>query len=73
MTVTEQHITNDWVMQSNVLMSRAMEERHTGKNVANKLRDCVSEFRLETKVGSLVRDNTRNMQNAMKNVRNGVT
>ena len=63
-TVTEHHITDDWEMQSNVLMTRAMPERHTGENLANKLLDCASEFELENKVESVVHDNARNMQSA---------
>ncbi|WAQ95606.1 ZBED1-like protein [Mya arenaria] len=49
-TVTEHHITNSWEMKSNVLMTRAMPERHTGSNIATKLIDCVSEFGLEGKI-----------------------
>ena len=47
MTVTEHHIPSDWVMESNVLMTRAIPERHTGDNLANKLKDCISEFELD--------------------------
>ncbi|XP_060605586.1 zinc finger BED domain-containing protein 4-like [Ruditapes philippinarum] len=64
MTITEHHLTDDWVMESNVLMTREMQERHTGENLANKLKDCVSEFGLENKIGSIVHDNARNMQSA---------
>ncbi|XP_060569040.1 E3 SUMO-protein ligase ZBED1-like [Ruditapes philippinarum] len=64
MTITEHHLTDDWVMESKVLMTREMQERHTGENLANKLKDCVSEFGLENKIGSIVHDNARNMQSA---------
>ena len=60
-TVTEHHITDDWEMKSNVLMTRAMPERHTGVNIANRLRDCITEFHLPNKVESCVHDNARNM------------
>lgn len=62
MTVTEHHITEDWSMQANVLMTRAMPERHTGENIANKLKDCVEEFGLTGKIETCVHDNARNME-----------
>ena len=61
-TVTEHHITDDWEMKSNVLMTRAMPERHTGENLAIKLTNCVSEFGLDNKIGTCVHDNARNME-----------
>lgn len=62
MTVTEHHITEDWSMQANVLMTRAMPERHTGENIAKKLKDCVEEFGLTGKIETCVHDNARNME-----------
>lgn len=61
-TVTEHHINDDWNMQANVLLTRAMPERHTGENLAAKLKDCVSEFGLDGKVYTCVHDNARNIQ-----------
>lgn len=63
-TVTEHHITDDWEMKANVLITRAMPERHTGENLANKLKDCVSEFGLDGKIEMCVHDNARNIQSA---------
>ena len=63
-TVTEHHITDAWEMKTNVLMTRAMPERHTGENIANRLKDCVEEFRVEGKVETCVHDNARNMESA---------
>ncbi|XP_053387152.1 E3 SUMO-protein ligase ZBED1-like [Mercenaria mercenaria] len=60
-TVTEHHIDNEWRMRSNVLLTRAMPERHTGANLARKLQDCISEFGLVGKVETCVHDNARNM------------
>lgn len=51
-------------MESNVLMTRAMPERHTGDNIAQRLQDCVSEFDLDGKIETCVHDNARNMENA---------
>ena len=63
-TVTEHHITDAWEMKTNVLMTRAMPERHTGENIANRLKDCVEEFSVEGKVETCVHDNARNMESA---------
>ncbi|VDI03848.1 Hypothetical predicted protein [Mytilus galloprovincialis] len=43
-TVTEHHITDNLELKANVLCTRAMPERHTGDNIANKLQSIVSEF-----------------------------
>ncbi|XP_052278728.1 E3 SUMO-protein ligase ZBED1-like [Dreissena polymorpha] len=61
-TVTEHHINSDWDIKSNVLLTRAMPERHTGENLANRLTDCVSEFGLGGKIDTCVHDNARNME-----------
>ena len=49
-------------MESNVLMTRAMPERHTGMNLAEKLKDCIFEFDLNDKIITMVHDNARNME-----------
>ena len=46
-------------------MTRAMPERHTGENIAAKLKSCVSEFGVDQKVSTVVRDNARNMENGL--------
>ena len=60
-TVTEHHVTDAWELKSNVLLTRAMPERHTGENLANRLKDSVREFNLKGKVDTCVHDNARNM------------
>jgi len=60
-TVTEHHLTDARELKSNVLPTRAMLERHTGENLANRLKDSVREFNLEGKVDTCVYDNARNM------------
>jgi hypothetical protein len=42
-------------------MTRAMPERHTGENLAIRLKDCVDEFGLKGRVVACVHDNARNM------------
>ena len=64
-TVTEHHIDSKWEMHSNVLVTRAMLERHTGENIAAKLKSCVSEFGVDQKVSTVVHDNARNMENGL--------
>jgi hypothetical protein len=39
-----------------------MPERHTGENIANKLRSILSEFDIDGKIDTCVHDNTRNME-----------
>ena len=58
-TVTEHHLTDNWDMKSNVLCTRTMPERHTGENIANKLRSIVSEFDLDGKIDTCVHDSCR--------------
>ncbi|KAH3771589.1 hypothetical protein DPMN_172914 [Dreissena polymorpha] len=41
-----------------------MPERHTGKNIAIRLKDCVDEFGLKGCVVACVHDNARNMDMA---------
>ena len=39
-TVTEHHIDKNWEMKSNVPLTREMPERHTGDNLAEKIKSC---------------------------------
>ena len=64
-TVTEHHIDSKWEMHGNVLVIRAMPERHTGENIAAKLKSCVSEFGVDQKVSTVVCDNARNIENGL--------
>ena len=51
-------------MNSNVLVTREMPERHTADNIADKLKSIVSEFHLCGKITDVVHDNARNMVSA---------
>ena len=53
-TVTEHHIADNRSIKTNVLMTRVMPERHTGENLANRLKDCVQEFNIEGKVETVM-------------------
>ena len=46
-------------------MIRAMPERHTGENLAIRLKDCVDEFGLKGRVEACVHDNARNIDLAI--------
>ena len=60
MTVTAHFITDSWVLQSCVLMTRATTDRHTGENIASHLNDVKQEFGI-CEVSALVTDNATNM------------
>ncbi|WAR26770.1 ZBED1-like protein, partial [Mya arenaria] len=55
-TVTAHYLDAEWILHSDVLMTRAMPERHTAENIA--------EFGLTGKVECCVHDNARNIQKA---------
>ncbi|XP_052786338.1 E3 SUMO-protein ligase ZBED1-like [Mya arenaria] len=63
-TVTEHHVTADWEIEFNVLMTREMPERHTGDNLALRLQGCASEFGISGRINTCVHDNARNMERA---------
>jgi len=65
LTVTVHYIKDDWSMESRILMIRAMPERHTGENLAIRLKDCVDEFGLKGRVEACVHDNARNIDLAI--------
>lgn len=64
LTVTSHHVSDEWQLHSNVLVTRDMPEKHTGENLAKRLKDTVDEFGLTGKIESCVHDNARNMENA---------
>ena len=65
LTVTVHYIKDDWSMESRILMIRAMPERHTGENLAIRLKDCVDEFGRKGRVEACVHDNARNIDFAI--------
>ncbi|WAR00936.1 DSLE-like protein, partial [Mya arenaria] len=48
-TVTAHYLDAEWILHSDVLMTRAMPERHTAENIASRLLECVREFGLTGK------------------------
>ncbi|XP_067648865.1 E3 SUMO-protein ligase ZBED1-like [Haliotis asinina] len=60
-TITSQHISNDWKIVSYVLQTRVIQERHTGVNIGKVLKDAVLEWGTGDKQPALVTDNAANM------------
>ncbi|XP_052227776.1 E3 SUMO-protein ligase ZBED1-like [Dreissena polymorpha] len=60
-TVTSAHITPEWKLENFVLQTRSMPESHTGLNIANVVRDAISEWCITTPNPPLVSDNAANM------------
>ena len=48
-TLTAHFVTDDWKLRSHVLQTRAMNERHTGANVAELLSNAVNEWDIAKK------------------------
>ena len=47
LTVTVHYITSDWKLESKVLQTHEMPERHTALNIAERLQDCISEWNID--------------------------
>ena len=60
-TVTVHFITADWKMESKVLLTREMPERHTGLHIHERLLEASKEWKIEEKVVAVVHDNAANM------------
>lgn len=60
-TITAHYITTEWNLVSYVLQTRAMHDSHTGGNIAELLKEAVTEWGLEEKHPVIVTDNASNM------------
>ena len=60
-TVTVHFLTEDWILDSRVLVTHEMMERHTGVNIAECLREIAKDWNLDNKVVAVVHDNASNM------------
>ena len=66
LTVTAHFLNSEWSLQSKVLLTQEMSERHTGKNIAERLREAVQKWTInELYIIAIVRDNARNMDIAV--------
>ena len=61
LTVTAHFITELWEMESKVLLTREMPERHTGVHISERLMKATVEWKISEKVVAVVRDNAANM------------
>ena len=59
-TVTCHFINKDWILKSIVIATRVMDDRHSGSNIAQHLRDIQTEFGIRSLVG-ITTDNASNM------------
>ena len=62
MTVTVHIIDDEWQLQSKVLVTKEMPERHTGQHIADKLLKIADDWHLLSgnKIAACVRDNAAN-------------
>lgn len=56
-TITCHYLRDDWVLISNVLQTRAMQDSHTGSNICALLSDALEEWGLTEKDPIIVTDN----------------
>ena len=62
-TVTGHFIASDWKMHSNILATRALDDKHSGENIADAIINIKQEFKIQTIMG-FVTDNAGNMLTA---------
>jgi hypothetical protein len=55
------HFFSDWVLQSAILQTRSMPERHTAENMAHVLQAAVDHWGIAGKVAACVHDNASNI------------
>lgn len=67
LTVTVHYINSEWKLESKVLQTREMKERHTGENIAEALLSVINEWKIdEHRISAIVRDNASNMNVAVE-------
>ena len=66
MTVTAHYIDPNWKLQSFVLETLSFPERHTGVNIAQKLKEVGERWRIISKVIIVSHDQASNMEAAME-------
>ena len=63
--LTCHYISSNWELESRVLETRKVSERHTGDNIASILRCAVSEWGIEGKISAVTTDNASNIVRGM--------
>ena len=62
MTITAHYISNEWKIESNVLCTSEMTERHTGTNIASRIQEVLEVWNIQAShVSAVVTDNASNM------------
>ncbi|XP_076330639.1 E3 SUMO-protein ligase ZBED1-like [Tachypleus tridentatus] len=64
-TLTCHFLTAEWELKTKVVATRAIDDRHTGVNIAQHVTDIAAEFGLDA-ISALVTDNASNMKVAAK-------
>ena len=65
-TITAHYIDDDWNLVSKVLCTEGMPERHTGVNIAERIRAAMRSWQVKDEaISGIVHDNAANMMTAM--------
>ena len=64
-TLTGHYLTNDWVLNSNILGTTQVSERHTGTNIAIEVNTIIQEFQVPS-LSAITTDNAGNMNAAAR-------
>ncbi|GFS27016.1 zinc finger BED domain-containing protein 1 [Elysia marginata] len=64
-TITAHYVDPDWNLKAPVLTTRSEGKHHMAENLASELRDTFIEFKIDKKVTTVVKDNSRNVTNAV--------
>ncbi|KAJ8349324.1 hypothetical protein SKAU_G00244540 [Synaphobranchus kaupii] len=60
-TITAHYVSDEWQLVSHVLQTREMHESHTGRNLAELLKNAIDEWEIKDKDPAIVTDNASNM------------
>lgn len=71
-TVTAHYINEEWDLVSSVLSTEGMPERHTGLNIAARIREILEEYKIPISlVSGIVHDNASSMMTAVTDLEIG--
>ena len=72
MTITAHYISNEWIIESNLLCTSEMAERHTGTNIASRIQEVLEVWNIQAShVSAVVTDNVSNMTAALNSLECG--
>ena len=63
--MTGHYLTNDWVLNCNILSTRQVSERYTGTNIAIEVNKIIQEFQVPS-LSAITTDNAGNMNFAAR-------